>query len=125
MHRGLSAKVRQGAVGFSVAAKGAKPFALGIGEHLDGFAAARGAETWKSLPDPTKWKSGVLDALSDSSRQVHFNLDGVDVWKGVQRAASGRGGATDWELLQVKQNPQFWDTLQFWKGGQEVPNPFK
>jgi RHS repeat-associated protein len=106
------------------ATTGIKPFALGISEHLEGFAAARGAETWKNLPDPMKWKSGVLDALSDPRRQVHFNLDGVDVWRGVQRAASGRGGATDWELLQVKQSPQFWDTLHFWKSGREVPNPF-
>lgn len=54
---------------------------------------------------------------------VHFNLD--DVWRGVQNAASGRGGATDWELLQIKQNPQYWDTVQFWLGGKIVENPFK
>jgi RHS repeat-associated protein len=105
--------------------KAAKPFALGIREHLGDFARARGAETYKNLPDPNKWKSGVLDALADPNRRVHFNLDGVDVWQGVQRASSGRGGATDWELLQIKQNPQFWDSLQFWKNGQQVPNPFK
>jgi len=55
---------------------------------------------------------------------VHFNLDGVDVLLGVQRAASGAGGPTDWEL-QIQQNPQSWSTLQFWKGGQPVVNPFK
>jgi len=38
---------------------------------------------------------------------------------------AGRGGATDWELLQIKQNPQFWGSLQFWKSGQQAPNPFK
>lgn len=44
---------------------------------------------------------------------------------GVQRAAAGRGGATDWELLQIRQNPQFWDSLQFWEKGAQVPNPFR
>jgi RHS repeat-associated protein len=104
---------------------GVKPLALGVSQHLDAFATARGAVTWKSFADPTRWKQGVLDALADPKRMVHFNLDGVDVWKGVQRASSGRGGATDWELLQVKQNPQFWDTIKFWKDGQQVANPFK
>jgi hypothetical protein len=44
-----------------------------------------------------------------------------------ERAASGaaNAGATDWELLQIRQNPQFWDTLTFWKNGQVAPNPFK
>jgi len=107
------------------AAEGARPFAMGLSEGLDEFAAARGASTWKDLADPTMWKSGVLDALSDAKTQVHFNLDGVDVWGGAQRAAAGRGGATDWELLQIKQNPQFWDSLQFWKGGEPAANPFK
>lgn len=102
-----------------------KPFALGLGDYLDDFARARGAETWKDLPDPTQWKSGVLDALANPSRQVHFNLDGVDVWGGLQRGSSGRGGATDWELIQVQQTPQFWNSLEFWKNGEKVENPFK
>lgn len=55
---------------------------------------------------------------------MHFNLDGVDVWGGLSRAAAGRGGATDWELMQIRQNPQWWDSLQFWKGGSLAPNPF-
>jgi len=67
----------------------------------------------------------VLEALADSNRQIHFNLDGVDVWAGVQRAASGRGGATDWELLQIKQNPQYWERIQFWKDGRPIQNPFR
>jgi hypothetical protein len=101
------------------------PFAMGLGEHLDEFAAARGATTWKDLPDVMNWKEGVLEKLRDPNVPVHFNLDGVDVWEGVQRAASGRGGATDWELLQIKQSPQFWNSLHFWKNGAEAPNPFR
>lgn len=124
----LAAQGLRGAeVGVSAAdaAKQARPLALGLGEYLDDFAKARGASTYKDLADPNNWKRVVLDALADPNRRVHFNLDGVDVWKGVQRASSGRGGATGWELLQIKQNPQFLDGLQFWKGGQQVPNPFK
>jgi hypothetical protein len=102
-----------------------QPLALGLSEYLDDFANMFGADTWKNFPNPNNWKSGVLDALNDPSRTIYFNLDGVDVWAGVQRAASGRGGATDWELLQIKQNPQSWDRVQFWKDGQQVPNPFK
>jgi RHS repeat-associated protein len=103
-----------------------KPFAMGLtDEGLEVFASARGATTWKQLPDPANWRSGVLEKLADPKTQVHFNLDGVDVWPGVSRAASGRGGPTDWELLTIKQNPQFWDTLQFWEGGQPAANPFQ
>ncbi|MFG5779819.1 hypothetical protein ACFIQF_22395 [Comamonas sp. J-3] len=102
-----------------------RPFALGINEHLDEFAQARGAMTWKYLPNPMQWKSGVTDALLNPRQPVHFNLDGVNVWNGVQRASAGCGGATDWELLQINRNPQYWDSLQFWENGQHAPNPFK
>ena len=75
--------------------------------------------------DVTKWKNGVMDALSNPNVHVHFNLTDVNVWQGVQRAASGRGGATDWELLKIKENPQFWDKITFWNDGKKVDNPFK
>jgi hypothetical protein len=112
---------------FGIAAKtGAKPFALGLtDEGLDAFAQARGATTWKQLPNPEQWQGGVLEKLADPMTPVHFSLDGVDVWNGVSRAAAGRGGPTDWELLTIRQNPQFWDSLQFWKSGEQVVNPFK
>lgn len=96
-----------------------KAFALGIGEHLDDFAKNLNASTWKNLPDVTKWKNGVMDALSNPNVPVHFNLTDVNVWQGVQRAASGRGGATDWELLKIKENPQFWDKITFWNDGKK------
>jgi hypothetical protein len=48
-----------------------------------------------------------VEKLADPNTLVHFNLDGVDVWQGVSRAAAGRGGATDWELLTIRQNPEF------------------
>jgi hypothetical protein len=63
---------------------------------------------------------------SNPSTRVYFNLDGgVDVWAGVQRAASGRGGATDWELLLIKQNPDWWDRIEWFRDGVKVANPFK
>jgi hypothetical protein len=100
----------------------AQPLALGLKDAgLEQFAQARGA----TLATGENWQATVLEKLADPNTTVHFNLDEVDVWQGVQRAASGRGGPTDWELLQIQQNPQYWDTLQFWKGGQPAPNPFK
>jgi len=102
-----------------------KPFALGIDDHLDDFAKQHGASTWKKLDDVQNWKPQVLDKLADPDQKVLFNLDGVDVWPGIQRSSAGRGGATDWELQQIYENPQFWDTIEFWKNGERVSNPFK
>ncbi|WP_237682477.1 polymorphic toxin-type HINT domain-containing protein [Microbacterium sp. B19(2022)] len=100
-----------------------EPFAMGISDHLDDFASRHGASTWKNLPDPVNWKPGVLDKLSDPNQRVLFNLDGVDVWPGVTRAASGRGGATDWELFQIRGGS--FPNLEFWRGGVRVGNPFE
>jgi hypothetical protein len=98
------------------------PLALGLTDSgLAEFAQARGA----TIATGENWQSTVLNGLADPNTMVHFNLNGVDVWPGVQRAASGLGGPTDWELLQIQQSPQSWSTLQFWKGGQPVANPFK
>jgi len=105
---------------------GNRPFAMGVDNHLDNFASAHGADTWKQFDDVMNWQPQVLDRLSNPNQRVLFNLDDVDIWGGVNRAASGRGGATDWELLQIYQNPNLWnDTLEFWQGGQRVANPFE
>lgn len=100
---------------------------MGIEPFLDDFAMKVGADTWKDLPDASHWREGVMEKLADPDTPVHFNLDGVEVWPGVQRAAGNAPNttATDWELLQIRQNPNFWDSLQFWKGGSPAPNPFK
>jgi len=101
---------------------GAKPLALGLKDAgLEGFAQARGA----TIATGENWQATVSRALADPKTPVHFNLDGVNPWAGAQRAAAGRGGPTDWELLQIKQNPQFWDSLHFWEGGKPATNPFK
>ncbi len=96
---------------------------MGIEDHLDQFAASHGAETWKDLPDPVNWKSGVLGKLSDPSQRVLFNLEGVDALGGVARASAGGGGATDWELLQIAQND--FPNLEFWNGSEPAENPFR
>lgn len=64
-------------------------------EGLEAFAKVRGATTWNELAEVENWKRGVLEKLRDPKTIVHFNLDQVDVWKGVARAAAGRGGPTD------------------------------
>lgn len=116
----LTTAARTNTAANTAAAK--KPFAMGISEHLDDFAHTHGADTWKQLDDPVNWQSGVLKKLEDPDQRVLFNLDGVDVWPGVTRAAAGRGGATDWELLQIR-GGSFPD-LEFWKNGQRVGSPF-
>jgi len=97
--------------------------ALGLESHgLQAFAEAKGAK----LATGDNWQEIVRQGLADPNTTVHVNLDGVDVWGGVSRAAAGiEYGATDWELLQIYQNPQYWDTIQFWRGGVQVPNPFQ
>jgi hypothetical protein len=102
---------------------GSRPFAMGISDHLDDFARTHNADTWKNLHDPVNWRPGVLEQLNDPNRRVLFNLDDVEVWPGVTRAASGRGGATDWELLQIRNND--FPNLEFWQGGQQVESPFR
>lgn len=103
-----------------------RPFALGIDNHLDDFARIHGADTWKNFDDVVDWRPQVFDKLADPNQRVLFNLDDVDVWGGVNRAASGRGGATDWELLQIYQNPHLWNNnIEFWKGGKRTSNPFE
>ena len=69
------------------------------------------------------WKFGVMRILSDPSQRVLFNLDGVDVWAGLTRAAAGKGGATDWELLQLKYGN--FPNVEFWQGGVKVRSSFK
>jgi len=96
---------------------------MGIADHLDDFAKKHSADTWKDLANPINWKTGVLDKLSDPDQRVLFNLDDVDVWTGVTRAASGKGGATDWEMLRIR-NGSF-PNLEFWQNGEQVRSPFQ
>lgn len=97
-----------------------------IKDHLDDFAQTHGGSTWQSLPESQlpgdAWKSGVTRMLSDPDQRVFFNLDDVDVWGGVTRAAAGKGGATDWELLQIKYGSL--PNLECWQNGVRAGSPF-
>jgi RHS repeat-associated protein len=105
------------------AAAGAR-IALGLEAGLDDFAASQGATTWKNFADVVNWKPEMGQMLSDPAVTKLFNLDGVNVWGGISDAAAGGQGGTNWELLQIKNNPQWWNSIQWFKGGQPVGNPF-
>lgn len=98
------------------------PFAMGLTTHLDDFARQHGATTWKQFDDKVNWQPEAYAKMADPDQRVLFNLDGVDVWPGVMRAASGRGGPTDWELMQLKQGN--FSNIEYWKDGLPVGNPF-
>ena len=84
------------------------------------------ADTWKDFLDPNNWKEGVNNALFNPDMEIIVNLDGVDnPMLAVQRAASNIGGATDWELLQIKSSPDAWDRITWYKNGEIVKNPFE
>jgi hypothetical protein len=104
-----------------------RKLALGIEDHLDRFARANAAESWKqfAIVDPMEWKALFIEVMNDPEAEVLFNLEGVDVWGGVTRASRGAGGATDWELLQILRNPDWWPRIRWLKGGVPVPNPFE
>lgn len=67
-----------------------------------------------------------MDVMSNDTNAVNFNLTAVDSpWAAVSRAAGGAGGATDWELLQIQQNPGWWSRITWFENGAAVPNPFQ
>jgi hypothetical protein len=101
--------------------------ALGLERHLELFAARHGAITWTDLAkdDPANWRSSVLNALGDPGTEILFNLRDVNVGAGLLRAASGRGGATDWELLTIHQRPDCWPRIRWFEGNLPVSNPFE
>ena len=43
----------------------------------------------------------------------------------IQRVAGNVGGATDWELLQIKTTPSAWERITWYQNGEFVPNPFE
>ena len=103
--------------------------ALGIDRHLFAFAGRHAELTWVDLvrDHPDRWKSVFLSHMSAPAVFVVFNLDGVNVWGGVARAASGGKNVsmTDWELLQVRQNPRWWARIEWWRADRIVANPFQ
>jgi RHS repeat-associated protein len=119
----LAAGAAAGTGAGAAASAGGTKIALGISEHLDEFAERYGAATWEQW-GATNFKEQFMETVSNTSNKILFNLQGVDVWGGIQRAARGAGGATDWELMQIRNNPQWWDRIQWMKDGVQVANPF-
>ena len=122
-------RIRFGAEGAAgQAAKQGQNIALGLSKHLDDFAESVGGSTCKewAAADPANWKSAFMEVVSNPSNRVSLNLTGVDnPWRAVTRAAAGGNGATDWELLQIKANSQWWSRIKFFRDGEIVPNPFQ
>jgi hypothetical protein len=63
--------------------------------------------------------------MNDPGAEVFFNLRHIDVWPGVTRAAAGRGGPTDWELLQIQQNEPWWPRIRWFDDEAPRANPFE
>ena len=104
-----------------------RTIALGLDVSLDDFARRHSAESWKQFAkdDPLNWKSIFLDLMNDPNNEVLFNLDGVDVMGGLTRASTNRGGPTDWELLKIFENKEWWPRIKWIKNGVEVAIPLK
>jgi hypothetical protein len=101
--------------------------ALGLSDRLDNFATTIGGQTWKQLvpESPELWRRKFLELLNDGQTRFTFNLDGVDVWAGMARAAKGSGGFTDWELLQIRMAKDSWKRITWMKDGVVVACPFE
>jgi hypothetical protein len=101
--------------------------ALGLSDRLDNFATTIGGQTWKQLvpESPELWRRKFLELLNDGQTRFTFNLDGVDVWAGMARAAKGSGGFTDWELLQLRMAKDSWKRITWMKDGVVVACPFE
>jgi len=99
--------------------------ALGLAaQDLNGFAVSVGGKTFEQWGG-ADWKSAFSILVGDGKTKFAFNLDGVDpVWKSISRAASGRGGATDFELLTLYQNKDALARTTWYLNGKVVPNPF-
>ena len=113
-------------VGREVPANG-QTIALGLGDYLDSFTHIVNGKNWRSWAreDPLNWKLAFTNVVSNPSNKVAFNLTGVNVQQGISRAAAGRGGNTDWELLMIRSNKDWWSRITWYRDGKVVANPFE
>jgi hypothetical protein len=126
--RAAAAEATRIAQAVTVPAEQGQVIALGLDRYLKGFADKVGGRTWTqwATGDPLRWRAVFLELAGNPSNRIRFNLTGVDdPWRAVTRAASGTGGATDWELLMIKQHPEWWNRTTFFRDGQAVANPFQ
>jgi len=73
--------------------------------------------------------------MNNPATRLVVDLTGVgNPWSAAHKAVVGAsgaavngapwGGSTDWELLQILNNPSWWNRITFWENGANVPNPF-
>lgn len=108
------------------ARKSGTNIALGVSEHLDGFARNVNGSTWKTW-GTKNFQSQFLEVINDTSAKIHFNLDGVASPMGaVSEGARGFGISrmTSWELFQIYSNPGALSRTVFYQGGKVVASPF-
>jgi hypothetical protein len=96
--------------------------------NLTGFAKKVGGEffkNWRKLglfDDGVQgWGQAFKQALSRTSGNIHFNLDGLD----IPKALAGNpnvwvGRYTAWELQQIVNNPSWFSRTVFYLDGKEL-----
>ena len=87
--------------------------ALGIRGHLRQFATRMNVQHWEqwARSDPDNWRSAFMEVMNETTNDIFFNLDDVEIWPGILRGSSGHGSSTDWELFQIYQNEGWWNRI--------------
>lgn len=60
-----------------------------------------------------------------TAQQILWNVTEVDVYGGLLHASAGIGGATDWELLEFRKNPPWWERTLWFRDDKQVSNPLE
>ena len=84
-----------------------------------------------TLMNDKNWMTTLETAIANPNTTFTFATDGLkggestytQVMGAVQRAASGRGSNTDWELFRLHQSGRI-EGVNFVNGGKTIPNPF-
>ena len=108
-----------------------KPFAIGIGKHLDEFSKKIGVSSYKDiygeLIDYARSDSkNIADAVSSKMRQsssLHFNLEGFNIKTGLERgyAEFNKGiASTPSEFVQIINDSGLLGKTTFYSGGKAV-----
>jgi hypothetical protein len=99
-------------------------------DSLAEFSFDTGAAPHWDWPGDKIWYEQVLNFIRDGKTRIHFNLDGID--NPAKFADDGIGAdpvfdygrLTAWELNQIRQNPDCWSRVIFYKNGKVRSNPF-
>nr|WP_249026858.1 polymorphic toxin-type HINT domain-containing protein [Amycolatopsis lexingtonensis] len=113
-----------------------KPIALGMNEvhedplALHDFADSHGAlyyRQWASGGD--SWVQEFKNFVTDGETPIYFNLSGIDDVLGAANKGKGLdpimdGHVTGWELNYIREHPESWPRVKWYKDGALVANPF-